>query len=45
MVSYTKAQFSKNNNKIKMSQHKYQNSIETMPHTVTYHGPSTTSHV
>ena len=45
MISYTKAQFSKNNNKIiqlKIYQYEYHNPIKMMLLTVTYHSPSTT---
>ena len=52
MISYTNAQCAKNKNKIIQSKYhnnnkkkKKQNPSETMPLTVTYHGPSTTSRV
>ena len=51
MISYTNAQCAKNKNKIIQSKYhnnnnkKKQNPSETMPLTVPYHGPNTTSRV
>ena len=48
IVSYTKAQLSKNTNEIILSKYHImntQNLIKMMSLTVSYHGPSTTFHI